>query len=249
MNPAKAKHIKLSGILIASLKWLPMLLYLIIARPLHFYTYYFDRQAYFKAMRFYAKLHLSHFGIKLSIHGAELSPKPGRKFLIVANHQSYMDITIILSIFPCAFIQKRIPYFPGLSWHFGKMSLVIERDNPYSIIKTAKYVKKVTVNLGIPTTLFPEGTRLTDGTLGELNIGATAIAKILNLPVLPIVIYNSREIMPKGVTNPRPGTVLVGIQPMIEEDFIKNHSAEEINKEIKQRLQDGLDHFGRIKQK
>ncbi len=248
MKSAKTKHTKLSYILIASLKWLPMLLYLIITRPLHFYTYYFNRPAYFKVCSSWAKFHVFYFGIKLSIRGAELAPKPGRKFLIAANHQSYMDIPIMMSIFPCAFIQRSVPYFPGLSWHFGRMTLVIEKDKPFSIFKAIKYVKKVTVNLGIPTTLFPEGTRSIDGTLGELNIGAAAIAKTLNLPVLPITIYNSRDVFPKGAINTKPGTVLVGIQPMIEEDFIKNHSMEEIIKEIKQRLQEGLDSLAQKRQ-
>jgi len=101
---------------------------------------------------------------------------------------------------------------------------------------------------GVPIAMFPEATRSEDGKLGVLRLGAATITKTLNLPVLPVVIYNSRDIMPRGVTNPRPGTVLVGIQPLIEEEFIRSHTAEEINQEIKQRLQNGLDNLAQKRQ-
>jgi 1-acyl-sn-glycerol-3-phosphate acyltransferase len=161
--------------------------------------------------------------------------------MIAANHQSFLDIPIMVSVFSCAFIQRPIPYFPGLSWHFGKLSLVIDKDHPLSILKAIKYVKKATFGLGVPVALFPEGTRSVDGVLGEFNLGAATIAKTLNLAVLPVTIYNSRDVFPRGAINSRPGTVLVGLQPMIEEEYIKNHSPEEINREIRQRLQNGLD--------
>ncbi len=241
--------VKFLKILKAIGQYFPFLFYLTVTRLFHIYKYYFERASYYKAMGSTTRFFLFYLGIKLFIRNSNQLPVPGRKFLIAVNHQSFMDIPIILSIFPCAFIQRPIPYFPGLFWHFGKLSLIIDKEHPLATLKAIRYVKKTTFDLGIPVALFPEGTRSTDGTLGELNIGAATIAKTLNLPVLPVAIYNSRDVFPKGAINTKPGTVLVGIQPMIEEDFIKAHSVKEINREIKQRLQDGLDHFGRMKQK
>jgi 1-acyl-sn-glycerol-3-phosphate acyltransferase len=194
------------------------------------------------------KTFLFYLRIKLSIHGTELLPKPGSKFLIVANHQSFMDIFILESLIPCALIQRPVPYIPGFSWYFGKSSIIIDREHPLSILKTTRYVKKVAIEHGIPVAMFPESTRSVDGRLGDLRLGAAAIAKGLNLPILPLAIYNSREIMPKGAINPRPGTVLVSIQPLIEEGFIRSHTAEEINQEIRRRLQKGLDNLAQKRQ-
>ncbi|MEE8637973.1 MAG: lysophospholipid acyltransferase family protein [Candidatus Margulisiibacteriota bacterium] len=239
---------KFSDILKAILQSIPFLFYLIITRPFYVYAYHFNRLTFFKACGFGLKLFLFYLRIKLSIYGTELFPKPGRKFLIVANHQSFIDIFIIESILPCAFIQRPVPYIPGFSWYFGKSSLIIDKESPLSILKAVRYAKQVAIDQGIPVALFPESTRSIDGRLGELQLGAATIAKTLNLPVLPVTIYNSKEIMPKGTIYAKPGVVLVAIQPLIEERFIKNHSVEELNHEIKQRIQKGLDYLGQVRQ-
>ncbi|MEE8637974.1 MAG: lysophospholipid acyltransferase family protein [Candidatus Margulisiibacteriota bacterium] len=238
---------KFSDILKAILQFIPYLFYLIITRPFHIYAYYFNRSIYYKACSSGFKLFLFYLRIKPSIYGAELLPKPGRRFLIVANHQSFLDIPIMESILPCAFIQRAVAYIPGLSWHFGKLSLIIDKKHPLSILKATRYVKQVTIEGGTPVALFPEATRSIDGSLGDLHLGAASIAKSLNLPLLPVTIYNSREMLPKGTKYIKPGVVLVAIQPLIEEEFIKNHSAEEINQEIKQRIQKGLDYLGQVR--
>lgn|GEM_PF-3539852 len=239
---------RLLEILVSVIKFIPLWLYLIITRPFHVYTYYFNRQSYYKACSSGFKFFLSILGIKLSIYGTELLPKSGKKYLIASNHQSFMDVFIMESLLPCAFIQRPVSYIPGFSWHFGKLSIIIDREHPLSILRTIRYVKEVAMKEGVPIAMFPEATRSEDGKLGVLRLGAATITKTLNLPVLPVVIYNSRDIMPRGVTNPRPGTVLVGIQPLIEEEFIRSHTAEEINQEIKQRLQNGLDNLAQKRQ-
>lgn len=234
---------RLFEILITVIKFIPLLFYLIITRPFYVYAYHFNKQTFYKACSFGLKFFLFILRIKLSIHGTELLPKPATRFLIVANHQSLMDVFILESILPSAFIQRPIHYIPGLSWFFGKSSLIVDRDHPLTILRVTRYAKKVTFEQGIPLAMFPESTRSVDGKLGNLRLGAAAIAKTLNLPVLPITIYNSQKILPKGAMNPRPGTVLVGIQPLVEEEFIKNHSTEDVNQEITQRLQNGLDNL------
>lgn len=239
---------KLLEILITIVKFIPLWFYLIITRPFHVYTYYFNRLAYYKACNSAFKFFLFLLRVRLSIYGTELLPKAGNKFLIAANHQSFMDIFIVSSIFSCVFIQRPLPYIPGFSWHFGKMTLIIDKDHPLTILRATRYVKQVTIDEGIPVTLFPEATRSIDGRLGELQLGAAIIAKNLKLPVLPVTIYNSRDVLPKGAINPKPGTVLVGIQPLIEEEFIRSHSAEDINQKITQRLQKGLDNLSRVRQ-
>ncbi|MEE8637976.1 MAG: lysophospholipid acyltransferase family protein [Candidatus Margulisiibacteriota bacterium] len=237
---------RLLVILITIIRYLPILFYFIITRPFHIYAYYFDRLAYYKALRSVAKFILFYLRIKLSIYGSELLPK-SKKFLIVANHQSVLDILIMLSILPCAFIQRAVSYLPGFSWHFGKLSLIIDKEHPLTILRATRYVKQVTIEGGTPVALFPEATRSIDGTLGALHPGAASIAKSLNLPVLPVTIYNSREMLPKGAINSKSGVVLVAVQPLIEEEFIKNHSAEEIIQETKQRIQKGLDCLDQVK--
>lgn len=231
------------------IRFIPYLLYEWALRPLNFLAFRFNPPLYFKLASSEAKFLLACLGIKLSVQRREMIPKTDRAFLIASNHQSYLDIPILSSIVPTAFIQRPIPFIPGVSWHFGKLSLVIERENPISLFRAIKYITKVALEQKIPVAMFPESTRSVTGALGELRLGAAVIVKKLDLPVLPISIYNSRELLPKGSNRLKRGRVLVTINPMIEQDYIKNHSVEEINAEIRSRLQAGLDRLGDIKGK
>jgi len=225
------------------IKYLPFIFCLILFRPFQVYLYYFEKKKYVQSCQCLAKFLLFICGIKLIISGKDLIAKLGERFIIISNHQSFIDIAIILSIYPATFIQRPVGYLPGVSWHFGKLSLIIDRDKPSSILRMIQFINNTTVDSGIPVAVFPESTRSIDGKLGNLHIGAAFTAKKLNLPVLPITIYNSREIMGRENINIKSGKVYVKISEMIDEDYIKNHPAKEINERFRQKLQSGLDYL------
>ncbi|MEA3493549.1 MAG: lysophospholipid acyltransferase family protein [Candidatus Margulisiibacteriota bacterium] len=234
-------------ILINAIKFLQVfcvIVYAYIARPYHLFVYYFDRRAYYRAIHSSSKFILFCLGIRVSLFDPKNIPKPGGAYLIAANHQSYMDSNILSSLIPCVFIQRPVSYLPGISWHFGKMSLIIKRDSPASIIKAVRYVKKVAIDQQTPVVMFPESTRSVDGSLGNLRLGVATIAKNLKIPILPITIFNSREVLAKGKAIHDAGAVYVAAQKPIDGNYVQNHSVEEITGEIRARLQAGLDSIG-----
>ena len=227
-------------------KYFFLLIYMYYTRIFHFYTYYFKRERYFKAISNSARFYFPILGLKLSIHNQELIPPPSSCFLIVANHQSTLDIPILSATIPCAFIQRPVSFIPGISWHFGKLSLVIKRDNPISLIKSIKFVKELAASYHTPVALFPEGTRAKNRELGELHLGAAAIAKTAKLPILPITICNSSDFLPRGAIAVKPGTIYVVIHSPIAAEFIEGHSHAETTLLIKEKLQAGLDYYNNL---
>jgi 1-acyl-sn-glycerol-3-phosphate acyltransferase len=63
---------------------------------------------------------------------------------------------------------------------------------------------------------FPEGTRSPDGTLGDFKRGAFRMALDLGLPILPMTIIGTREILAPASRDLRPGRARLVIHPPIE---------------------------------
>ena len=142
-----------------------------------------------------------------------ITPKldPGRNYVFVANHQSYLDIPLILSVFPRhfpRFLAKdslfRIPFFgPGMR-KLGH--LPINRENRRKGMEGINHAVGQ-AGKGESILIFPEGTRndADGGTLQEFQIGAFLIALKSGLPVVPVIVDGTRDVLPKGSLRLRPG--------------------------------------------
>lgn len=64
--------------------------------------------------------------------------------------------------------------------------------------------------------IFPEGTRSTNGKLRAAQPGVGMIAAKTGAPVIPVRIFGSYEILPRGATWPRAGTITVIIGRALE---------------------------------
>jgi len=126
--------------------------------------------------------------------------KPNATYVLVANHQSISDIIAVLHLsHPFKFIAKRdlfwIPFFGWGLWLAGYIPLI--RGNQKSgkevIQKATGYLKR-----GVSALFFPEGTRSRDGEIQTFKVGAFKLSSELNIPVVPIVIHGTRDLIPKG---------------------------------------------------
>lgn len=91
------------------------------------------------------------------------------------------------------------------------------------------------LNAGISVFLFPEGTRSTDGHLGEFKSGAFLIAKQTSCEILPVVIRGTNQLLPKHTLFPRgKNEVSVTILPPVSSEAIQAYSAKELMKKIQE---------------
>lgn len=147
-------------------------------------------------------------GYKIDVIG---SPDP-RANMIIANHQSMLDIMALEEIHPaniCWIAKKEIEDLP----FFGNIIRVpkmisIDRKDPRSLPKIIKLAKE-RVSQGRVIAIFPEGTRSNGDKILKFKSGANIIANKLNLIVQPVLIIGSRRIIDSKSISVNSGTVKI----------------------------------------
>jgi 1-acyl-sn-glycerol-3-phosphate acyltransferase len=147
-------------------------------------------------------------GVKVQVHGrAHLESASGAVF--ISNHVSWFDIFALASEVPwCSFIAKselrRIPVFGFAAECAGIVFL--ERDNRKQAFEQYK-VAAAEVQRGRAIIVCPEGTRGQDYHLRPFKKGPFVLAIAAQSPIIPTLVYGTREVMPKGTFWVRSGTV------------------------------------------
>jgi 1-acyl-sn-glycerol-3-phosphate acyltransferase len=155
-------------------------------------------------------------GTRLLVTG--LSHIPDEPCIIVANHASYLDGPILTAALPprFGFVIKRemtrVPLAHFLLRRIG--SEFVERSDKH---KSAADARRLFQKAQAQESLafFPEGTFRTEPGLGRFHSGAFAAAIRGQVPVVPVVIRGSRQMLPATRRLPRPGQLEVIIRPAL----------------------------------
>ena len=83
---------------------------------------------------------------------------------------------------------------------------------------------------GTSVGIAPEGTRSKDYNLGPFKKGAFHMAMQAGVPIVPVIIKNAHDVMPKGSNLIKPSIVEVVVLPAVNTD---NWKKETLNKHIK----------------
>lgn len=186
----------------------------------------FDALVRYQVERWARKL-LRHIKIEVQVTGQENLPADGEAVVYVANHQSFLDIPILLSNLdsPHGILAKneldKIPFLRGWMRLLG--CVYVDRDDVRSSIAALKTAEN-TVKGGKSFILFPEGTRTKTGELGEFKAGAVRIAYKAKAKVIPVAISGSYQLLEKNGFRLKKGQVQLTILPGIE---TKNLTREE----------------------
>ena len=144
-----------------------------------------------------------------------------RSYVVVSNHQSLYDIIVIygwLALDLKWVMKKELRKVPGIGIGCEKAGhIFIDRKNPGL---ASKAVSEALDRLGdgIGILFFAEGTRSLDGKLKPFKKGAFRIAIEQRLPVLPVTLLGTRDILPANSLNAFPGRARMIIHPAIETD-------------------------------
>ena len=129
-------------------------------------------------------------------------------YILVANHQSYLDpcgLVRALGSVP-RFVTKMelsaVPVFGHAVRALGQ--IVIDRADPEGAKRTIDAATR-TLPGGVQVCFFAEGTRSADGSIGPFKKGAVVLGLQTGLPLVPVSISGSRNLMPKGSLIVRPG--------------------------------------------
>ena len=145
---------------------------------------------------------------RLEVHGIKNVPQSG-SFILASNHSSYFDPPALGCRLP-----RNLHYFARDSLFFWPLGVLISNLNSIPVnrsqldIATLKRVLKV-LKGGDPLLLFPEGTRSTDGNLGEGKKGIGLLLAKSQVDVLPARVTGGNKVLGKGMLFPRIGRKLV----------------------------------------
>jgi len=135
---------------------------------------------------------------KVRIEGREKALKR-TPCVIVSNHQSILDILLVNSLrYPYKWISKiENMKVPVLGWYLRMADyLVVDRGNHES--KELMLERSlVCLREGTSIMMFPEGTRSVDREIGFFKRGAFQLAISAQVPILPIVLDGSGDVLPK----------------------------------------------------
>lgn len=154
--------------------------------------------------------------VDIGVEGLEQLPET--RCVVVANHASYLDGILLTAVLPprFAFVIKRemtrVPLAHFLLRRIG--SEFVERFDKHRGAVDARRIFRRAPD-GQSLAFFPEGGFGPEPGLRRFQPGAFVLAARQGLPVVPVIIRGSRQVLPAGRILVRPGRIEVIIRPAL----------------------------------
>ena len=181
-------------------------------------------------------------GVRVTVRG--MDHLPSDSCVVVANHASYIDGVLLKGYLPARFgfvikgEMRDIPVVHFLLRRSG--SKFVERKETTGSARDARLLVKAAQG-GESLGFFPEGTFLLEPGVGRFRPGAFVAAIKGDMPVVPIAISGSRQLLPSGRLLPRRADLVIDILPAIatgDDDF---SSSRQLAEACRQRILAVLD--------
>ncbi len=178
-------------------------------------------------------------GAQYTVRGLEKADftKPA---IYVCNHQSTLDIPALFAALPVNLrlvAKEQLKYVPVLGWYMSMAKFVfVDRSNHKKAVRSLELAAQ-RIRGGISIGMFAEGTRSDDRSVMPFKKGPFAVAMKAGVPVVPVVIEGSGNLMPKNSWNITPGpvTVMLG-EPIDPKQFGDDREA--LMKAVRDRIID-----------
>ena len=121
-----------------------------------------------------------------------------QKYIIISNHQSFLDILVTFSLLPLDisfFTKKELFYIPVFGWALLAAGMVpVDRFNKEKSKKSVDLALKHLNKTNLSILNYPEGTRTDFHSLDKFKKGGFILAIQSNIAILPIsVVYNKKN--------------------------------------------------------
>ena len=175
------------------------------------------RQAVNLAATTWGELGTALAGVHVSVHGEEhlWSQRPA---VFIFNHQSGIDPLLICKLLRRDFVaisKQEVRGIPVLGSLFALAGTIfIDRFNHVEAVKALEPAVEA-LHQGLSIAIAPEGTRSLGPRLGRFKKGAFRMAMAGGVPIVPIVIHNSLDALPKHSMIIRPASVHITVLPPV----------------------------------
>jgi putative phosphoserine phosphatase/1-acylglycerol-3-phosphate O-acyltransferase len=162
-------------------------------------------------------------GLEFEIEGRENLYRH-RPAVFVFNHQSLLDSLVLAHLLRkdvVAFCKKEMASNPLIGPLLRQLDTVFvdrEEKNQSALMQQALAV----LASGRSLVIAPEGTRSVLGEIQPFKHGAFYLARKAGVPLVPIVLHNVKDALPKGALLLRPATIRVTVLPPVQPDTISS---------------------------
>jgi 1-acyl-sn-glycerol-3-phosphate acyltransferase len=124
---------------------------------------------------------------------------PDETYVMVANHQSLLDILVLFRLFRHFKWVSKIENFriPCIGWNMRLNDYIQLKRGDRSSVAVMLRTCRENLAAGNSIMMFPEGTRSPTGKLRGFKPGAFDLAKDAKRPLLPIVVHGTASALPK----------------------------------------------------
>lgn len=180
--------------------------------------------------KFGARLYLRTAGARIHISGLEQLDKQ-QPYVFVANHQSNLDPPIIITYLgrnPSFLVKKELFRLPVFAQGIRLADMVpIDRSNREAALVSTR-LAAARLRAGRSFIGFPEGTRSVDGRVKEFKKGLFYMALEASVPIVPVVINDTRLVMRKGTNYCVPHDVFMEVLPPVSTQGYNETSIDEL---------------------
>ncbi len=186
--------------------------------------------------------------IKVKVENSEFIPTD-KAFIVVANHQSHVDIPAFLLAIPRPFgfiAKKELLNVPIVGWDIRSQGhIAIDRSKPAQARKQLEeLVSAITTNKK-NLVVFAEGTRSATGELGKFKLGAFDLAVKTGAVLIPASISGSFDVLSKRSMEMRPGTITIRFSvPIAVPEFAKGRELEQIRDDVVAAISESMSQNG-----
>ncbi|MEW6220584.1 MAG: lysophospholipid acyltransferase family protein [Thermodesulfobacteriota bacterium] len=152
-------------------------------------------------------------GVTVEVQGGE-DLVPGQPYIFAANHRSQFDIFALQGFLGHSFrwLAKKelfaIPVF-GRGMRAAGYIPVDRAHGRAALVSLAEAAGRIAS--GVSVIIFPEGTRSRDGRLQPFKAGVMVLALKAGVPVVPVAVAGTYQILPKGKLLVNPGSIAIRI--------------------------------------
>jgi 1-acyl-sn-glycerol-3-phosphate acyltransferase len=171
---------------------------------------------------------------RVRVDGIE-NVRPDTTYVMVANHQSLLDILVLFRLFVHFKWVAKAELFRivCIGWNMSLNRYIrLRRGDPGSIKQMMDDAER-TLAEGSSLMIFPEGTRSPDGRLKAFKHGAFTLALRARVPLLPIVVEGTSNALPKrGFILQGRHAIRVRVLPEIPYASFAHESVEELTAQM-----------------
>jgi len=191
--------------------------------------------------RWWSVLMMWAAGVRVRVHGME-NLRSGEPYIFTSNHVSWFDIPALAKILPrYKFVAKaelfKVPIFGHGMRAVGMVE--IQRENRKAAFG-AYDVAAEKIRSGNSVVVFPEGTRGRAYPLRPFKKGPFVLAIAAGVPIVPIIVHGTIEIMPKGSLWVHPGTIDVHLLEPVSTTGVDYDHREALMQTVRTRMADAM---------